>query len=54
MPDYEFGCLKSGKKLTLALTVSQYDKGKRKRTGCGSTKLERLISSVTVQTSRKS
>ncbi len=54
MPIYEFRCLKCGKKVTLALTVSQYEKGKRKCAKCGSTKLERLISTVTVQTSRKS
>jgi len=54
VPIYDYKCLKCGKKVTLVLTVAQYEKGKRKCTKCGSKKLDRLISTVTVQTSRKS
>jgi putative FmdB family regulatory protein len=54
VPVYEFRCLKCGSEIMLVLSITEYEKGKRKCAECGSTKLERRVSTVTVQTSRKS
>ncbi len=54
MPAYEFKCLKCGKKVTLIILFSDYENKKARCPKCGSKRLERLVSSVQVVTSRKS
>ena len=54
MPSYEFRCGKCGKKVILALSVSEYTKKTPKCPKCGSKRLERIITSFQVQTSKKS
>ena len=54
MPAYEFFCQKCRKVVTLLLSVSDYENKKRKCPKCGSVRLERQITSIQVQTSRKS
>jgi putative FmdB family regulatory protein len=54
MPVYEFKCQKCGKKVNLSLSLADYEKKNPKCPKCGKAKLERLISSFGVQTSRKS
>ncbi len=54
MPAYEFECLKCGEQVTLIIPFSEYEKKNYKCPECGSKKLERLVSSVQVVTSKKS
>ncbi len=54
MPVYEFVCQGCGAAVTLSLSLGDYEKKKPKCPKCGSVKLERLITSFAVQTSRKS
>ena len=54
MPVYEFECLDCGKEVTLVISVSEYEKKDFKCPECGSKKLERLVSSVQVVTTKKS
>jgi putative FmdB family regulatory protein len=54
MPSYEFKCLKCGKKATLVIPYSDYEKKKYNCPKCGSKRLERLLSSVQVVTGKKS
>ncbi len=54
MPAYEFKCLKCGRQATLLIPFSEYEKKKIKCPKYGSKRLERLIRSVQVVTSRKS
>jgi len=55
MPPYEFDCLDCGREFTLILSVQDYE-NKKKITcpGCGSDKVERLVTSCQVVTARKS
>jgi putative FmdB family regulatory protein len=54
MPSYEFKCQKCGKKATIVLPISDYEKKNYKCPKCGSKRLERLISTFQAKTSRKS
>ena len=54
MPAFEFKCQKCGKKATLVISISEYEKKSYKCPKCGSKRLERLISTFQVKTSRKS
>ena len=54
MPIYEFECRKCGKKIVITLSITEYEKKRRKCPKCGSVKLERIITSIEVKTSRKS
>jgi putative FmdB family regulatory protein len=54
MPAYEFECLKCGEQVMLIIPISDYEKKNYKCPECGSKKLERLVSSVQVVTSKKS
>jgi len=54
MPAYDFRCGKCSKNVTLMLSVSDYERKAFKCPKCGSKKLDRRISSVQVQTSKKS
>ena len=54
MPAYDFRCAKCGKNVTLMISVADYERKSYKCPKCGSKKLDRRISSVQVQTSKKS
>jgi putative FmdB family regulatory protein len=54
MPVYEFRCLDCKKKFTLALPLSDFEKGKYKCPHCAGKKLEEQFTSVNVVTSKKS
>ena len=57
MPFYEFECLKCGETFQETLSVSEYEKKTQKGIRCPkcqSRKVEQLITSVSVETSRKS
>lgn len=54
LPTYEFRCGKCRKKVTLSLTVGEYENKKYKCTKCGSKSLQRLVTTFQVQTSKKS
>jgi putative FmdB family regulatory protein len=54
MPSYEYRCPKCNKKFTLILSIREHDVGKAKCPKCGGKKLEQLISTFQVKTSRKS
>ena len=53
MPAYEFECLKCGEQVILIIPISEYETKKYKCPECGSKRLERLVSSVQVVTSKK-
>ena len=54
MPSYEYRCPKCNKKFTLILSIGEHDAGKVKCPKCGGKKLEQLITTFQVKTSRKS
>ena len=54
MPTYEFRCKNCARKVILVISFKDYEKKGQKCPKCGSKRLERLISTVQVQTSRKS
>ena len=54
MPAYEFECLKCRELVTIIIPFSDYEKKNYKCPECGSIRLERLVSSVQVVTSKKS
>jgi putative FmdB family regulatory protein len=54
MPSYEYRCPKCNKKFTLILSIREHDAGKGKCPKCGGKKLEQLITTFQVKTSRKS
>ena len=54
MPTYEFRCEKCEKKFTSTMTISEYEKKKRRCPKCKSTRVKQEISSFQVVTSRKS
>lgn len=54
MPAYEFKCQNCGKKVTLVLTLGNYERKAYRCPKCGSKKLDRRITSFQVQTSKKS
>lgn len=54
MPVYEFRCLECRKKFPLTLSVTQLTGKRYKCPRCGSRKLEKQISMISVVTSRKS
>jgi putative FmdB family regulatory protein len=54
MPSYEYRCPKCRKKFTLILSIAEHDAGKGKCPKCGGKKLEQLITTFQVKTSRKS
>ena len=54
MPVYEFECKKCGYKFDLVETINQHDKHREKCPECGSKSIRNIISTVNVQTSKKS
>ena len=54
MPLYEFRCLQCKQKFSLRISVSEYIGKKYKCPKCKSRKVEKLISSINVVTSKKS
>jgi putative FmdB family regulatory protein len=54
MPVYEFKCLKCDKKVTLALSLAEYEGKIFKCPKCGSKRLARLVTAWKAVTSRKS
>jgi len=54
MPSYDYRCPKCNKKFTLILSIREHDAGKGKCPKCGGKKLEQLITTFQVKTSRKS
>ena len=54
MPNYDYRCLKCNKDFTSVLSVTSHDARKAKCPKCGGKKLEQLIASFMVKTSRKS
>jgi putative FmdB family regulatory protein len=54
MPTYEFDCLKCGRKFTLVLSLRDHEKENVSCPRCKSKKVEQLVTSCQVVTSRKS
>ncbi len=54
MPTYDFKCLSCGHDFSLTLTVKERESGKIKCPSCNSTKIEQVITSFFVKTSKKS
>lgn len=53
MPTYEFHCKKCGHRFSLVESLDKHDKHREKCPKCKSTSLERVLSAVSVKTSRK-
>lgn len=53
MPVYEYRCLDCGKEFSVALSISEHDKGEAKCPACGGTNLKQRFSTFVAQTSRK-
>ena len=54
MPSYDYRCSKCNKGFTAILSVKDHDTKKAKCPKCGGKKLEQILSSFMVKTSRKS
>jgi len=54
MPNYDYRCSKCNKDFTALLSMKEHDAKKAKCPKCGGRKLEQVISSFMVKTSRKS
>lgn len=54
MPTYEFGCLDCGREFTLVLSLSEYERRDVSCPHCKSKRIERLVTTCEVITSRKS
>jgi putative FmdB family regulatory protein len=54
MPTYEFKCKECGSKIVHLMSFEDYEKRVFKCPKCGSRRLERLISTFQVKTSKKS
>lgn len=54
MPTYEFKCEKCKKSFTLVMTISEYEKKKKRCPKCKSTKVKQQITSFQAVTSKKS
>ena len=53
MPQYEYFCEKCKNEQTIAMTISEHDKGSARCPGCGSGDLKPLVGSFFSKTSRK-
>ena len=54
MPTYEFLCKGCGKKFTLVLSLSEYEKKNTHCPSCGAIQVEQQVHSVYTKTSKKS
>ena len=54
MPRYEYICRKCGKKFPLVMTVGEHESKKTRCPKCSSTRVEQLLLSFYVVTSKKS
>ena len=54
MPRYEYLCNGCGKKVSVALTLDEHEKGKVKCPKCGGTKVEQQWAAFYATTSKKS
>jgi putative FmdB family regulatory protein len=54
MPTYEFGCLDCGREFTLVLSLNEYERRYVSCPHCMSKRIERLVTTCEVITSRKS
>lgn len=54
MPTYEYVCLECGKEFTLVLSVREHEESKAACPGCKSSRVESLVSTCQVITSKKS
>jgi len=54
MPTYEYRCLNCNKPFTVAMSISEYEKGKVKCPKCGKRRVKQQITQFMVQTSKKS
>jgi len=54
MPIYEFDCLECGREFRLVLSLREYEEKKVSCPHCKSKKVEQLVTSCEVVTSRKS
>lgn len=54
MPVYEYFCEQCKKEVTVAMTISQHDKGNVACPECGSTSMQPLVGTFFAKTSRKS
>jgi putative FmdB family regulatory protein len=54
MPLYEYFCEQCQREVTLAMSISEHDRGSAKCPGCGGSRLQPLVGSFFAKTSRKS
>ncbi|MBI4246176.1 MAG: zinc ribbon domain-containing protein [Candidatus Rokubacteria bacterium] len=54
MPLYEYSCEKCRKEVTVAMSISEHDKGGAACPQCGGTALQPLVGTFFTKTSRKS
>jgi putative FmdB family regulatory protein len=54
MPLYEYHCEQCQREISIAMTISQHDKGDAACPQCGSRKLRPLVATFFSKTSRKS
>jgi putative FmdB family regulatory protein len=54
MPLYEYYCATCKREVTLAMTMSEHDRGDAACPGCGGRPLQPLVGSFFAKTSRKS
>ena len=54
MPSYDYKCTKCNEKFTVILSIREHDAGEVKCPKCGEKKVEQLITTFQVKTSRKS
>jgi len=54
MPMYDYKCLDCGKESLVVLTLKEHEQGEAKCPACGSTKVEQLMSTCMLHTTKKS
>lgn len=54
MPTYEYHCKKCDKEFSVSIPLAEYDRKKVKCPECKGVRVERLLGTVSVKTSKKS